>query len=184
VGYDGDWKVARIMQPLGKGDWRWSVFAIILAHADITHGHEADPNEARRKVEAAWERATAEGGVSATTCNSRSKFEGHAPIAAEPSTFLGVESLRKPLSPHHLLPLTEPRFEPPSAGLFVTRANFSGHAETKRIRLGLSWRGAFRLLPRASAKHPTGPARGHTPRRGFALEDRGPARPSASSCFR
>jgi hypothetical protein len=61
IGYDGDWKVARIMQPFGKGDWRWSVFAIIPAHADITHGHEQDPKEARRKVEAAWERAKAEG---------------------------------------------------------------------------------------------------------------------------
>jgi hypothetical protein len=37
------------------------VFAIIPAHADITHGHETDPKEARRKVEAAWERAKAEG---------------------------------------------------------------------------------------------------------------------------
>jgi hypothetical protein len=60
IGSDGDWKVARIMLPLGKGDWRWSVFAIIPAHADI-HGHEAEPKEARHKVEAAWARAKAEG---------------------------------------------------------------------------------------------------------------------------
>jgi hypothetical protein len=28
IGSDGDWTVARIMQPLGKGDWKWSVFEI------------------------------------------------------------------------------------------------------------------------------------------------------------
>jgi hypothetical protein len=61
IGSDGNWNVARIMQPLGKGDWKWSVFAIVPAHAEITCGHEADPKEARRKVEAAWERAKAEG---------------------------------------------------------------------------------------------------------------------------
>jgi hypothetical protein len=57
------------MQPLDRGDWRWSVFAIIPAHADITHGHEVDPTEARRKVEAAWERERPKAGVSATTSN-------------------------------------------------------------------------------------------------------------------
>jgi hypothetical protein len=33
------------MLALGNGDWRWSVFAIIPAHADITHGHETDPGQ-------------------------------------------------------------------------------------------------------------------------------------------
>jgi hypothetical protein len=62
LGYDGDRDVARIYQTANvSNDWTWSVYAIVPARPGLTHGHEADPKEARRKVEAAWAIAKASG---------------------------------------------------------------------------------------------------------------------------
>ena len=61
-GYDGERLVARILQePNGNHDWRWSVFAICPAIPGLTNGVEADPKEARRKVETAWQMAKEKG---------------------------------------------------------------------------------------------------------------------------
>jgi hypothetical protein len=51
---DGDRDVTRIYKSEHQKDWTWSVFLIVPAQADKTHGHGADPKEARRKFEAAW----------------------------------------------------------------------------------------------------------------------------------
>jgi hypothetical protein len=53
--------VARISQAQGRGEWRWSVYAIVPGRPGVTSGHEAGPKEARRKVEAAWAIARAHG---------------------------------------------------------------------------------------------------------------------------
>jgi hypothetical protein len=61
-GYDGERLVARILQkPNGNHDWRRSVFAICPAIPGLTNGVEADPKEARRKVETAWQMAKQKG---------------------------------------------------------------------------------------------------------------------------
>jgi hypothetical protein len=61
-GYDEGRCVARIIQePYGNRDWLWSVFAICPAIPGLTNGHETDPKEARRKVEAAWHMAKRKG---------------------------------------------------------------------------------------------------------------------------
>ena len=60
-GYDCERRVARIFKAEHQAKWRWSVYAIVPARPGLTHGHEADPNEARRKVEAAWAYAKAKG---------------------------------------------------------------------------------------------------------------------------
>ena len=39
----------------------WSIYAIVPGRPRITHSHEADPKEARRKVEAVWAHAEAHG---------------------------------------------------------------------------------------------------------------------------
>jgi hypothetical protein len=46
--------VARIYKSDHQQDWTWSVFVIVPTLAGKTDGHELDPKEARRKVEAAW----------------------------------------------------------------------------------------------------------------------------------
>ena len=61
IGYDGERGVARIYKAPHEPDWRWSVYAIVPAHSGLTHGREADPKEARRKVEAAWAHAKVKG---------------------------------------------------------------------------------------------------------------------------
>jgi hypothetical protein len=61
VGYDGEQGVARISHAQGRGDWRWSVYASVPGRPGVTSGYEADPKEARRKVEAAWAVAKAHG---------------------------------------------------------------------------------------------------------------------------
>ena len=54
--------MARILQePNGNHDWRWGVFAIFPAIPGLTNGVEADPKEARRKVETAWQMAKEKG---------------------------------------------------------------------------------------------------------------------------
>jgi hypothetical protein len=54
IGSDGDRDVARILKSSNQQDWTWSAFAIVPARPGITNGHELDPKEARRKIEAAW----------------------------------------------------------------------------------------------------------------------------------
>jgi hypothetical protein len=48
-------------EPNGNHDWRWSVLAICPAIRGLTNGDEADPKEARRKVETAWQLAKEKG---------------------------------------------------------------------------------------------------------------------------
>ena len=48
-------------EPNGNHDWRWSVLAICPAIPGLTNGVEADPKEARRKVETAWQMAKEKG---------------------------------------------------------------------------------------------------------------------------
>ena len=61
VGLDGAQGVARIFQAKDKGEWRWSVYAIVPGRPGVTSGYEIDPKGARRKVEAAWAIAKAYG---------------------------------------------------------------------------------------------------------------------------
>jgi hypothetical protein len=61
IGSDGERDVARIYKSEHQPDWTWSVFAIVPARPGVTNGHEADPKEARRKVEEAWAYAKAHG---------------------------------------------------------------------------------------------------------------------------
>jgi hypothetical protein len=61
IGADDGRDVARIYKAEHQKDWTWSVFAIVPAKPGVTHGHEADPKEARRKVEEGWAHAKAHG---------------------------------------------------------------------------------------------------------------------------
>jgi hypothetical protein len=61
IGYDGDHGVARIYKAEHSSHWSWSVYAVVPARPGVTQGHEADPKEARCKVEAAWAIAKANG---------------------------------------------------------------------------------------------------------------------------
>jgi hypothetical protein len=64
VGYDGERSVACIYQrAYGNREWFWSVFAICPAIPDVTNGKDADPKEAPRKVETAWQTATKRAGA-------------------------------------------------------------------------------------------------------------------------
>jgi hypothetical protein len=54
-------RVARIHCIEHRNEWQWSVYGAHPTGPGVTHGAETDPQEARRKVEAVWAYAKANG---------------------------------------------------------------------------------------------------------------------------
>jgi hypothetical protein len=62
VGYEGRRVVARVQHdPHGRGQWRWSVPLVVPARPWLTHGFEAEVDQAQVNAEAAWAYAKANG---------------------------------------------------------------------------------------------------------------------------